>query len=543
MFEDKIKDEIQSSVSICFGEHIKTADIIIEKPSDKKFGDFSSNISFQLAGKLKKSPNDIAEKLVIDLIKTNNFEKVEAVSGFINFKLKKEKYFKVLEDILKNKESFAKNNVLKNKKIQVEFISANPTGPLTLANGRGGYSGDTLSNVLAFCGANVEREYYVNDGGNQVKILGESVLVSAGLLKKEDDIYRGEYIDKWVKDNKKEIEKLKEKPFEIGYLCAKYVMENYIKAEVKSMKIGFDNWYSEKSLYDRGLVEKALSFLDNKKLTYEKDDAKWLKTSEFGDDKDRVIVKTNGEYTYVMPDIAYHWEKFTDRKYNQVIDILGADHHGYTERMLAGVATLGYRDNLTYILTQMVRLVKNGKEFRMSKRKGVVVTIEDLFELIGGETSEASDVARFFFLSRSFNTHMDFDLDLAKERSEKNPVFYVKYAYARTYGILSKSNKNNSKPNLKLLTEDAEIELIDKLSELPALVQMIATTGDYPVHLLTSYAIEVAKKFHHFYDKCRVIDEENPELTNARLSLVSGTKIILGIVGKDLIGIDMPDKM
>jgi arginyl-tRNA synthetase len=543
MIKELIADEIQSAVSVLFGEHLRADGITVEKPADKKNGSFSTNVAFDLAKKLKKNPMEIASSLSENLNKLPTFKEVKAAGGFVNFYLNPESYQNTLAEILKAGSNYGKSDLFKGQKVQIEFISANPTGPLTIAIGRGGFGGDVLANLFTHAGADVTREYYVNDGGNQVKILGESILIAAGVKEPEGDYYRGEYLETWAAEHKKEIAENKNDAFALGSLCVPYIMKEHIEPGVKKMKIKFDTWFSEKSIYDSGLIEKTLKHLEKEKLTYDKDGAKWLKTTNFGDDKDRVIVKSNGDYTYVMPDIAYHWNKFAERKFDKVINILGADHHGYTERMLAGVASLGYEGKLSYLLTQMVKLIKGGQEYRMSKRKGVVVTIDDILELIGGPEAEASDVARFFFLSRSFNTPMNFDLDLAAERTEKNPVFYVKYANARIQGILSKSKDKKTKADLSLIQEPEELDLIDQLWQLPALVESVLTMDDMPMHQLTFYSTDLAKRFHQFYDKCRVIDEENPALTAARLELVRATAIVLGIVGKDLLGIDMPEKM
>lgn len=545
MLEDKIKDEIQSSVSVCFGKHVKIAEIAIEKTADKKFGDFASNISFQLAKELKKSPKEIAEKLAGDLNGSGPFEKAEAVNGFLNFTLSKQRYAEILEEIIKKSSKFGDNSLFQNEKIQVEFISANPTGPLTLGNGRGGFGGDALGNVLEKCGAKVEREYYINDGGNQVTTLGKSILYLHEPNSAEEDLYRGEYVSEWAESHEDMLGKYQNNPFGLGALAAKDILERHIKPSVARIGIEYNNWFSENDMIEAGEVERAIDLLNKNGLTEEKDGALWFLSTKFSDDKDRVLVKSDGEKTYFANDIAYHWDKFYKRKFDKVINIWGADHHGYIGRLLAAAEAMDRGGRLEIVITQLVRLIKDGQEYKMSKRKGTFVTMDDLLELIGG--ADAADVARFFFLSRAFNTHMDFDLSLAKDNTEKNPVFYVKYASARMHGILAnnkvKMANNKKDPALDLLTDDTEIELIDKLSELPGLVEFIATAGNYPVHLLTSYAIEVAKKFHHFYDKCRVIDEENPELTTARLELVRGAQIILRIVGEDLIGISMPDKM
>lgn len=544
MIEDKIKDEIISRVELKYpGVNVSAKDLEVTRPSNSNFGDFSTNIAFKLAGQLKKDPNEIAKELAADMANWDAIAKAEAVKGFLNIYLEKEMFHEVIREILTKKEHYGDSEIKKDEKVQVEFISANPTGPLTLANGRGGFGGDVLARVFAKAGAKVQREYLINDGGNQVKILGDSVLVAAGLLKKDDDIYKGEYIQEWVMDNKKIIEEHQDKPKELGQIAAKDILEKLIKPSVKGMKINFDNWFSEQKLIESGEVDKALTDFDKRSLTYTEDNALWFRTTKYGDDKDRVLRKADGENTYFANDTAYHWDKFAVRKFDKVINFWGADHHGYIGRMQAAVEAIGFGGKLDIVIMQMVRLIQNGKEVRMSKRKGTYITMDDLFEMIGGK--DASDVARFFFLSRAFNTHMDFDLDAAKERSEKNPVFYVKYAHARIHGILDKAKfkSNKSKIKLELLVAPEEIELIDELSQLESVVRSIVTFSDYPVHFLTFYAIEIAKRFHSFYDRCRVIDEENLDLTIARLELVKATQIVLRVVMEDLIGIEAPERM
>jgi arginyl-tRNA synthetase len=543
MLENLIKDEIQSSISILFNEHVKTDDIDVERPAKKLNGDFSSNISFALSQRVGKKPNEVAEILAGDLSKLPQFEKVTAAGPFLNFYVSSESYLKTLRDILSEGDSYGQTDIFKDQKIQLEFISANPTGPLTLANGRGGYGGDVIANLYNWCGAKVEREYYVNDGGNQVKILGDSILSAAGIKSVEGDTYKGPYIDEWVKNNQKVIHKYKDDSFALGQLAAKDILATLIKPSVKKMGIKYDVWFSEYEMVQSGLVEKVITGLKKYNHTKEEDGALWFTSSKFGDEKDRVLVKTDGEKTYFANDIAYLFDKLYNRKFDRVINIWGADHHGHVKKMLAAEEALGCDDQLTIIISQMVRLIKDGKEFKMSKRKGTYVTMNDLFELIGGTDKEASDVARFMFNSRSFNTHMDFDLDVATERSDKNPVFYVKYAYARIHGILDKAGKRNEKANLALIKEAEELDLISQLAQLPVITTSILTLGDYPVHHLTFYAIDLAKKFHVFYDKCRVIDESNPELTAARIELVAATETVMKIVMTKLLGIEAPKKM
>jgi arginyl-tRNA synthetase len=545
MIEEKIKVELALRLSEIFPE-IDNSEleklIEITRPPKKELGDFSTNIAFKISKKLGRNPIELAEEIVKSLRSWDwSTEETKAVNGFVNIFLIKEPYFDIVRNILDQGEKYANLELLKGHKIQVEFISANPTGPLTLANGRGGYGGDALARVFTKCGANVQREYYINDGGNQVKILGDSILVAAGMLEKEDDFYRGEYIEKWTESHKDIVENYSDKSFELGEIAAKDLVSDYIKPSVGRMNINFDNWFSEKAMIERGEVDEVILKLKEYDLTKVEDGALWMETTKFGDDKDRVLVKADGEKTYFANDVAYHFDKLYKRKFDKVVNFWGADHHGYVGRMLAAVSAMSCPGHVKIVIMQLVRLIKDGQEFKMSKRKGTYVTMDDLFELIG---DDAADVTRWFFLSRSFNTHMDFDLDLAKERSDKNPVFYVKYAYARMSSILRKGNELDlPKVDITKLDSPEEIELIDQISQLENVVRSIVSFDDYPVHNLTYYALDTARMFHSFYDKCRVIDESDLETTSARLKLVEATRTVLGIVMKDLIGIDAPEKM
>ena len=554
MIEDKIRAELAYQLGKLYPKvDISEKDIEITRPPKRELGDFSANVAFKLAPQLGKKPNEIAEEIA-DSMKSWDWstDETKAVGGFVNIFLVKAPYHEIVKDILDKKSSYANLDIYKGQKIQVEFISANPTGPLTLANGRGGFGGDVLANVFVKNGATVEREYYVNDGGNQVKILGDSILASTGLIKKEDDYYKGEYIAELAEKYKDQLEKYTNDSFGLGQLAAKYLLENQIKPSVKKMGIKFDNWFSEKQMIDSGEVDEAIEKLKKYGHTKEEEGALWMKTTLAGDDKDRVLIKSDGEKTYFANDIAYHFDKFYKRDFNRVVNFWGADHHGYVGRMKAAVTlSVGSTGILDIVIFQMVNLIKDGKEYRMSKRKGTYVTMDDLLELISGDNPstsaqdlrEASDVARFFFLMRSFNTHMDFDIDLAKERSDKNPVFYVKYAYARMSNIIKKAEELKlPKADLSKLVTPEEIEFIDQLSQINDVIRSIVMFDDYPVHHLTHYAIETAKMFHSFYDKCRVIDENDLKMTAARLELIKAAQIVMGIVMKDLIGIEAPER-
>jgi arginyl-tRNA synthetase len=452
----------------------------------------------------------------------------------------------LVQKICKEDKDFGRGEIGKGKKTQVEFISANPTGPLTLGNGRGGFMGDTLANCLEKAGFSVQREYYINNTGNQIKTLGFSVLDVLGVkAAKREDLYRGEYIVEVAKKLQKQIDIQSDNlnTSEVGEKAAKIVFDDFIKPVLTKIKINFDNFVSEKKLHESGKVEAALDLLKKKNLVEEKEGALWFKSKIGLEDKDRVLVRSefDGERspTYFLADIAYHLGKF-DRGFDKVIDIWGADHAGYVPRIKAAATALGFSDKLDIIIVQLVRLVESGKEIRMSKRTGTFVTLEELVNEVG------LDVARFFFISHAANTHMDFDLKLAKERSSKNPVYYVQYAHARCSSILKKAKeegletKNLSKVKTSLLDEPSESSLIRVLIKLPELVEDISQS--YAVHLLPSYTQEVADSFHKFYEQVRVIDPKNKELTAARLALVSATKIVLAN-SLDLMGISHPTRM
>ena len=431
-------------------------------------------------------------------------------------------------EILKEKDKFGVLNIGKSKKINVEFISANPTGPLTLGNGRGGFCGDVLANVLKKAGHEITREYYINNVGEQVRKLGHSVIGDS------EAVYSGKYIE----DLRKKIGG--KEPEEVGEKAVKIILKEMIKPSIEKMGIKFDIWFSEKSLYKDKKVEEILDCLENKKLTYEKEGALWFKSTKFGDDKDRVLKKADGERTYFASDIAYLKNKF-ERGFDSLIFFLGADHYGYIDRIKAAAEVIGYKKKqVNVIIMQMVRLFEKGKQVRMSKRAGVYVTLDELIDEVG------LDVARFFFLTRNSNSHLNFDLDLAKERSEKNPVYYVQYAHARICSILRKNPKSKiqmpnqiQNPNAKLLIHPSELNLIKQLIRFPEIIE--DTAKDYQVQRIPQYAISLTTAFHQFYENCRVISE-NKELTQVRSSLILATKTVLKNT-LDLMGISSPEKM
>ena len=533
----------------------KIDEVSIEHPEQEKYGDYSTNIAMQISKILKKDPMEIAIILSEKLkMKSEKFlEKIEIVEpGFINFFISKEYLQKQVLDILKKGEKFSDLDIGKKKKIQIEFISANPTGPLTIGNARGGPFGDVLGNIFKKAGFKIEKAYYVNDFGNQILALGHSV------LKDKEAVYKGKYIDELHKrilarSNTRSVLGGKEKdPYKAGQKAAKIIIDEIIKKTVKKMGIKYDEWFWESQLHKTGKVDEIIEFLKKKKLVYKKDGALWFKSSKYGDNRDRVLVKQDGSKTYLTGDIAYHRYKFEKKKFNKVINIWGADHYGDIPGLKAGTEALGHKDKLDIILHQFVTILRKGEKQRMSKRKGVYFTIDELLDEI------SSDVMRFFFLQKSINTHLNFDIALAKEQSEKNPVYYIQYAYARIHSILAKSEirwtrsglpeglhpksetiSKSKFQNSKLLKHPSELKLIKELIRFPEVVEDIVK--DYQVQRVPQYAFDLANVFHQFYRDCRVITEDKA-LFQSRLALIEAVKIVLKNT-LDLMGISAPKKM
>ena len=522
--------------------NLKSFDYSIESQEKEGFGDYSSNIAFLLAKELKKSPREIAEVIVSKISNKKNQEisKMEiAGGGFINFFLSHDNYLKELNIILRDKSKYGSNNSGKNKKIQVEFISSNPTGPMTLGNGRGGFSGDTLSNILTKNGFNTKREFYVNDAGNQVKnILSKSIHKTLDLdfsLVEGEDVYGGDYISFVARKIKKQkgIDWIKNNFEKTGEMGAKIILEEFIKKDVKSLGIKFDRWFSEKSLYSEKLIDKMWKYIKAKNLIYENEGAYWLKTSKYGDEKDRVVRTSDGNFTYLMSDMAYAYERLSIRKFEKIIMFLGADHHGYVGRLKAIAEMLGHKDKIEPIIFQIVRLISNGQEVRMSKRKGTFITLKDAAEDLG------LDAARYFFISKDFNNHIDIDLGIAKSQSNQNPIFYIQYASARISSVLEKVKKQASKKSDKenIEFDKYELSLIKKISQYPSLIKDLGNT--YQAHRLAFYSWELAESFHKFYDNCRVIDDEREDF---RLKIIKAAKIVLED-SLNLMGIKAKKKM
>ena len=498
-------------------------EVDLERPATTEHGDLSTNIAL----KAKINPDEIISKLKDNTL----FEKVEkAGPGFINFYLSKKALQEELNEILKEGDDYGKLNIGKDKKIQVEFISANPTGPLTVGNARGGPFGDVLANVLNKAGFKAEKAYYVNDFGQQIKELGHSI------LKDDEAKYQGKYIDELAEElsakgglaNGSDV-------FEAGQWAAKNIIKDLIQKTIDKLGIKYDKWLLESDLYKSGKVDKILNLLKEKGLVYKQDGAKWFKSKQFGDERDRVVIKKDRNKTYLAGDIALHDYKFKDKKFDKVINIWGADHHGDVPGLMAGVEALGYKDKLQIILLQFVTILDKGEKQKMSKRAGLYVLMDELLNKVG------KDAVRFFFLQKSPDTHLNFDLKLAKEQSSKNPVFYVQYAYARIHSILAKSKIKNQESKLLFenLNKEEEINLIKQLIKFPEIIEDIAK--DYQVQRLPYYSIELANAFHRFYENCKVLDK-NEKIAQARISLIKATKIVLKNTLK-LMGISAPEKM
>jgi len=526
--------------------------IKIETPKEEKFGDFSLNIAFLLSKSLGKKPVEIANQIKEILQKEDIFKEIQvAGGGFINIFLSDKYYHNILKQINQEKEEFGKEKNKKGK-INIEFVSANPTGPLHLGHGRGAVVGNVLSNLYEYAGYIVEREFYINDAGRQIRKLGESVYARFRQIEEPDypfpeDGYHGEYI----KDIAKELyhyEKEKILSFldedEAIEFCSNYA-RNYlldkIKEDLKLIGVEFDIWYSERHLYEHGKVEEALNFLKEKNLVYEKDGALWLKTTIYGDDKDRVLRKSDGEYTYFMGDIAYHYDKFR-RNYDFIINIWGADHHGYFPRLKAAVMAFGAPENWIRVLfIQLVKLFKNGEEVKMSKRTGEFITLRELVEEVG------KDAVIYFFLTKDSNTHLNFDIDVALQKSNENPVFYVQYAHARICSVFREAKdrfgfdaEQDFSADLNLLKEDIEKSIMKSLAVLPEQLKEIAEK-EQP-HKITQLTYEIASKLHKYYYGYKFLVENDEELLKARLFLLKAVKNGLRLLFK-LMGITPVERM
>jgi arginyl-tRNA synthetase len=542
---------IEAVVSAGIAEASQLPEIILEVPKDKAHGDFATNIAMQLSRIAKQNPRQIAEQLIAHLRKEQAgiAEAEIAGPGFINFKMNKSYLYSIIKDVLEKGDRYGEINVGQGQKVQVEFVSANPTGSLHLGHARGAAVGDALCNVLDFAGYKVSREYYINDAGNQIMNLAKSIearyLQAFGQdVPMPEDGYHGEDIKQFAAELlQREGDRLSALPEEqrLEYFRA-YGLEkelDKIKRDLARFGVKFDEWFSETSIYRDQLIPDVLKQLGDKGHIFEEEGATWLRTTPFGDDKDRVLIKNDGSFTYLLPDIAYHRNKY-QRGFDQLINILGADHHGYIPRLKAAMTALGYdAGTLNVLIAQMVSLFQNGEKVKMSKRTGKAVTMEDLMDEVG------VDPIRYFFTMRSMDSHLDFDMDLAVSQSNENPVFYVQYAHARICSIFRQAEEQGialqdlQQLDLTKLSTEAELDLLRKMGELPAEIALAAE--QYAPHRLIRYVYELASQFHSYYKAERVITDDAQQ-TQARLALLGALRITLANVLR-LVGVSAPERM
>lgn len=538
-----IKKEIQQIIkeglaNIDIDESLEN--IVIEIPKKEEFGNYSTNIALILAKKLRESPIEIATKIK-ENIKNDIFEDIEiAPPGFINFYLKKERLYKEINKILQEDKQYGQNDTGKKLKVNIEYVSANPTGILHIGHGRGACYGDNLSRIMSLCGYDVTREYYINDAGNQMNNLGISIKERYKEIchldfKIPEDGYHGKEI---INIAKKIYDQYHDKKLEesINYFKEEglKILMHQIKQDLDKFRVNFDVFTSEKSLYDKGLIEKILNSFKKNNECYVEDNALWLKTSNYGDEKDRVIVKNDGNYTYLLPDIAYHVDKI-ERGYEKLIDVFGADHHGYINRLKGSLEILGYNSNILDIkILQMVRLLKDGEEIKISKRTGKTITLNDLIEEVG------INAARYFFASKSLDTQIDFDLSLAIKNSNDNPVYYIEYANARITSILNSYKKEiRIKDNYQTITNPLAYTIMNKLLMFTDVV--ISAAEKQQPHIISNYVYELTTIFHSYYATEKFITE-NAEYTEERMALLKAIKIVINN-SLNLIGIIPREQM
>lgn len=521
-------------------------EFVLEVPRERDHGDFATNIAMLLTKEAKKNPREIANLLTeeMDLTKTEIKSIQIAGPGFINFYLQEDWLASIIPLVLKEEDRYGSSDFGQGRKVMIEFVSANPTGLLHMGNARGAALGDSLAKIMNFAGFDAKKEFYINDTGNQIENFGKSLEARYFQILGKDfpfpeDGYHGEDIIETAQkiydeygDTLEKDENRIEKFIDIG-LAEKL---SAIRKDLKNFDVEYDNWFSEKSLHESGKIKETLAYLQEKGLIYENEGALWLKTTEFGEEKDEVIQRSNGVSTYFAADIAYHQDKFR-RGFDLLINIWGADHHGHVARMKGAMGAMGYDpDNLQIIIMQLVRLFRGKEIVRMSKRTGEYVTLNELVDEVG------KDAARYFFAMRNPDSHLDFDLELAKEKSADNPVYYVQYGHARICSIIKASGKESftaEAEQIKLLKADEEIVLLRKIADFPEEVRLAAKNME--PHRLTGYAHELAGLFHSFYNSCKVIGSEK-DLMEARFALVYATKITLKNI-LDLLGVNAPERM
>ena len=554
--ESKLYDAIVNAVNTATDKgdlpEAQMPKFIIEKPADKKNGDFSSNIAMAGARAYHQAPRAIAEAIVKNFSFDDGYiDRCEiAGPGFINFYLSDKYYSEILKDVVESGDSYGRSDYGEGKRILVEFVSANPTGPMHIGNARGGAIGDCLASVLDAAGYDVQREFYINDAGNQIEKFATSLevryLQECGRdIELPEDAYHGADITAHARnffalvgDKYADCDSQERRDALVAYALPKNI--EGLEADLGKYRIKYDKWFKESTLHNDGSVKAIIDALKEKGVTYELDGALWFKASEFGNDKDIVLIRANGIPTYIVPDIAYHYNKLVTRGYDKAIDVLGADHHGYIPRMKAALTALGIDANrLDIVIMQMVRLVSNGETIKLSKRSGKAITLNTLLEEV------PIDAARFFFNLREPNSHFDFDLELAAKQSSENPVYYVQYAHARICSIIKKAKEegidisNIDDSVLNRLCTDEERELISHLAGLTD--EIINAAKIYDPAKITHYVIELATLFHKFYNAHRVVTDDR-ELTQARLYLCTAVKNTIKNI-LVMLKVDVPESM
>ncbi|HPF08870.1 MAG: arginine--tRNA ligase [Candidatus Cloacimonetes bacterium] len=549
-----IKEIIHTHITECL-ERLELSfekEFSVETPNNTEHGDYSTNCAMILAKENKKSPKALADILIKELKKNKDYKKVElAGPGFINFYLSPAFFQRIFWDIRGTGSSFSEQDFGQGEKVLLEFVSANPTGPLNIVNARAAAFGDTLYRVMKRVGYAPTREFYINDAGNQVDILAESLELRLRELQGDNigefpyEAYHGEYVKHlaqklnaaegvrvFMMTEKDRIEHLKE--FALNELLEMQ------KTSLERFEVVFEGWVSEKTLRAEGVVEEVLSYLTEADCTFEKEDAIWFASSKYGDDKDRVLMKSDGSITYFVPDLAYHLTKI-QRGFTTLIDVFGPDHHGYVPRIKAAFKAMGYDDSmLEIIFLQQVNLFESGERVKMSKRAGKIVTMDDLINEVG------KDAARYFFIARKANAHLNFDLELALKQNNENPVYYCQYAHARICSIIKKARKDKVWPKsfkkelVQKLNKTEELAIIQKLADLPELLTLIAVHRE--PHRLATYLEDLSAMIHRYYAKYQIVSPKSKELSQARLMLLESTKTVMAIVF-DLMGISAPEKM
>ncbi len=553
-----MKDKVEAILNEVLKNILNEGDVTLPEtfkpgvsiPADKQFGDYATNAAMILAKPMKKNPRELAALISSTILSSSDlFSKVEVAGpGFINFFIKVDAWGGILEETSTRKAQFGRSNFGSNKKVQIEFVSANPTGPLHVGHGRGAAVGDTLARILDAAGFDVKREYYINDTGNQMNMLGLSVFSRyRELLGKDSDFPENGYKGDYIKETASEILRIHGKSLldlpekDAVAICRDYAGKNILEGinrDLREFNISFDVWFSESELYKDDMVGKTLEAMKEKGLTFEEDNALWFRSTQFGDEKDRVLRKSDGALTYFAPDIAYHKNKL-ERGFEKIIDIWGADHHGYVPRMSAAMKALGAEDDCFHaLLIQLVSLVRSGVPVQMSTRSGEFVTLKEVVDEVG------RDAARFFFMMRRCDSQLVFDLELAKKKGEENPVFYVQYAHARICSIIRKAALSEQKPEtglkyLKKLITDDEIDLMKMIAQYPDTV--VSAASDLEPHRIAYYVLELATAFHRFYNKNKVIGEDY-EVSAARLLLIDCVRQVIAN-GLSLMGVDAPDSM